>query len=750
MLSRRNTLGRAAALVLGVLFVVAFAHAPLLRSGLVASDHRALAQAAGPMFDGEVDAFTAPAAADAPLAPLAHLALRSSRGLAGVSTPEWSRPTASGTPSPALLLRLEGLFYLGLGALGLALFVRRLLLPWTGSVHAAAAGWAAALVFLVHPLSSVAVAGVALRGQLLAVVLALWSGAFFLRGRQDRRVGFTVTSFVLCGLGGFASNVTLGLPVLFACAEFVSAHRYRTVRGRLRTTMTTLVVFGIAASLELMLHVSRLGVEAFPSLVRAFGRAAAPDALASEAQRMLSELGTLALPASVDALGPAGFVLAGAIFLGMVQPALVAARSAPRLWTLLLLFFVVGLALTLVLDAGDAMEIGGTPALFASAAVVAAGAGVASTALSGARRRFLPVAVALGYAILSHGNALGWRAAGEAVDTLRQELREVVQVHGSAASIFVVDPPRRRMGVTPLDASPAWLLPGAAGRGAEPEGIGLPRVRALGAEALRLYSTTDAYRLDRRRGLVLLLPPESDDGEGSGRTAAAVAAARASAGPRRLQNELSADEFDLDTAQTRALLVRATAGADPERLERVGWTSSGQEAFAADLGVWIQDERGPLGIYHLAGVPRWLAADRVRSLRFERARLPLTSVEVVDALPVVVEGLTPRVDGADWTFAAPVGATARAELEDARWALVLLDLATLRTAELEVVEEPDQRTLRAPSAAQAVQALLARAAPEGVDGSSRRVLWSLERRRSGRVFAQNLGEFRGASPPETP
>ncbi|MFT5690677.1 MAG: hypothetical protein ACI8PQ_003535, partial [Planctomycetota bacterium] len=377
MFTSKGSISRATLLFVGVLLVIGFAHSPLLRSGLVTSDYRALALAERSLEDaswakekyasdankGEgAEGWSGAVSDDSPegrpTPPLAHLAQKLSRQVASLGSPNHF-------PSAAVLLRVEGLLYLGLGALGLALFTRRLLLPWAGSVHAAAAGWAAALIFLVHPLASVAVAGVSVRGELLAVVLALWSGAFFLRGRQDRRIGFTVTSFVLCGLGGFASNVALGLPVLFACAEFASAHRYRTVRGRLRTTMTTLFVFGIAASLDLMLHVSRLGGASFPSMVRALANAAEPNALAGEVHRMLSELGALVLPVGSDALGPAGFVLAGAVFLLSAQPALLAARSAPRLWSMLLVFFVVGISLTLLLDAGAPKQVGSTPVLFA-------------------------------------------------------------------------------------------------------------------------------------------------------------------------------------------------------------------------------------------------------------------------------------------------------------------------------------------------------------------------------------------------
>jgi len=56
----------------------------------------------------------------------------------------------------------------------------------------------------------------------------------------------------------------------------------------------------------------------------------------SAASNAASQLGLLILPGNPEVLGATGLVLAGAAFLLAMQPALLAARSAPRLWGWLL------------------------------------------------------------------------------------------------------------------------------------------------------------------------------------------------------------------------------------------------------------------------------------------------------------------------------------------------------------------------------------------------------------------------------
>ena len=217
---------RALFCALGLSALAAFVYTPLLRSGWVGSDYRALVEVTAE--EGEVAESFAGATERPATPPLTRLSLRTSAKLWGVD--ETDRLGAS---SP-FLMRLENLALLALASVGLAFFLRRLLLPWTGSEHAAAAAFASALILAFHPLGIAAVAGVPARGELIGLLLGVWSGAAFLRGRQDRKIGFVVTSFVLCALGGFASDLILGLPLLLMCAEFLSSHRYRSMRGRMR------------------------------------------------------------------------------------------------------------------------------------------------------------------------------------------------------------------------------------------------------------------------------------------------------------------------------------------------------------------------------------------------------------------------------------------------------------------------------------------------------------------------------------
>ena len=110
--------------------------------------------------------------------------------------------------------------------------------------------------------------------------------------------------------------------------------------------------------------------------------------------------------------------IAGIIAAVAVQPALVAARSAPRLWTWLIVAWFVSITFS---DLPQALvrvhpeDLTHAQALFPAAAVMSVGLAVASTALSGVRRHVLPLTVALGLAILAHANALPWAAASASV-----------------------------------------------------------------------------------------------------------------------------------------------------------------------------------------------------------------------------------------------------------------------------------------------------------------------------------------------
>jgi len=158
------------------------------------------------------------------------------------------------------------------------------------------------------------------------------------------------------------------------------------------------------------------------------------------------------LPANQEVTGLVGVAIGGAVFLLAVQPALVAARSAPRLWGWLLFGWFVALATSALLQAN-------VPAM----AVMAVGLGLTSTALSGPRRPYVAWAVVLGYAILGYGNARTFGPAARAVEELRRDVRAALEVY----------PGLRTLVVDPLVAEPAVDSPGAD-LGVGPVGAALP------------------------------------------------------------------------------------------------------------------------------------------------------------------------------------------------------------------------------------------------------------------------------------
>ena len=82
------------------------------------------------------------------------------------------------------------------------------------------------------------------RGPLGALAGGAWSAALFLRARQDREPGLLLTAAVFAALAAAASETVLALPLVLGATELMSAHRYRPLRIRLRTTITTVVVSG--------------------------------------------------------------------------------------------------------------------------------------------------------------------------------------------------------------------------------------------------------------------------------------------------------------------------------------------------------------------------------------------------------------------------------------------------------------------------------------------------------------------------
>lgn len=711
------------AVSLFALFLV-FAYSPLLSAGLVAEDYAALLSAEGApaTSHGEPDAVVQEK-------PLERGSLLLSRRLWGLS------PAGSAGGGAALCLRLENLALLVAAAIGLGVYARRLLLPWSGSEQAKAAARAAAVFFALHPLAIPAVAEVDSRGDLLGLALATWSAAAFLRGRQDRRYPVTVLALVLCILAGFASDVALGLPLLLSASELASSHRYRPLRVRLRTALTTLVIFGGGASLELVLDVVRAGTAGLPPGVQALRGLTTTAAASDQLQVAVEKLGLLVLPANPEVLGVAGWALAGALFLLAMQPALVAARNAPRLWGWLLFGWCLALAASELLHADVRVtprELSLARALLPSAAVMAVGLALGATALSGPKRPYVAWVVAFGYASLAHANALPWREAARAASRMRGDLISTLEEFGRDARILVLDPPGPVGGVEPVGDALAWLVhPELEGLDAARD-PGPPRVRGLTTaafEALAREPEFDAMRESTAGGpLVVLDPPRvAAPGAGDGKPVRErwlVPAPAPSETPARWNATLQSPVIDIQSLDYGALVVTAPRSSEPETLRVVSWTTR-SDSRGSHEGTWVDSGEVWTGVFDLGSSLAWLQSGAIRRMAFEEGTGSIVKADPQEDVP----GLgapPPGTRGADWVFPVPDAPLVTASAGRGRFVLGLLDLQTLHLCEL-------------PAAPTGGELVVPGAVAEAARGKAEALVWILEYRIDGRVVARTRG-----------
>ena len=433
-------------LLLGVfaLALLVCAYAPLLDAGWRGADRAVLAalEAGRSPFPGSVLA-----------APWTH-----------ASAWLWAEFAPEGG---ALVARLEHLVLLGAGAFFAAVFLTRLLLPWTGSVQARAAARALCVILLVHPLAVGAVAGLEARADLLALALSAIAAAAFLKARQEHRFGYQGVAGVCAIAAGAAGELGWSLPVILGAAEFLSAHRYRGRRERLRTTTITAASYGACVGIVPLLASWLVGAPAVPSGAGALAELASPGGALRVLVLFVEKLGVLVLPANAHGAGLFGAGLAGLLILVGLQPALVAARSAPRLWGWLLVGWLVALFAASLPGAEvrvRAEDFGEARLLLGPALVLSAGLAVASTAVSGPRRVVLPGALAIGYALLAQSNAWCVRAAAQACASLEGELARARAEHGPDALLLVLDPPRRVRGESAVGDELALLDSGGEPR----------------------------------------------------------------------------------------------------------------------------------------------------------------------------------------------------------------------------------------------------------------------------------------------
>ncbi len=361
----------------------------------------------------------------------------------------------------ALFYRLENLALLAIASAGLASFLRRAFAPWTGREQAGAAAGTAAYLFFLHPLAIPGVAQLAGRSDLLALVFSTWAAAAFLRGRQDRSRDWVALSLGLAFLAGLSGQLAWVLPFAIGMSELACSYRYRKLSHRWRTAVNSFVAFFAVVLLNTAVVSAVTGHGYYPRFGITIGRLAEPGALFHAIFGTAEKLGALFLPANLATLGILGFVIAGAILLGAFQPAFVAARSAPRLWGWTAAWWIGSVLVALMFGLHERVSLetlASGRTLLPAAAAMCAGLGLACTAVHGLRRYALPPALAIGFAVLSSGNAQPWKEASERLEGLKSDVLYARKAFGPQTPLIVVGAPRDVLGLDPLGAALPDLL----------------------------------------------------------------------------------------------------------------------------------------------------------------------------------------------------------------------------------------------------------------------------------------------------
>ncbi len=724
-------------LLYGLLLVLA-AYAPLAAARLVGEDWAVLARIApvpgseAPLLSASADASRA--AVDRPLATLS-LQL-SARVLA---------PAGGWSSGEAWRLRAENLCLLLIAGLGVHRFVRRGLQPWTGAEQANAAGRAAALLFAVHPLAVSAVARIASRGDLLALAAAAWSCAAFLRGRQLRQHWRVVLALLLAGIAVASSPGAWFLPFVLTGLEYSSARRHRPRMQRVRTSVTTFVLFGALVPLERVTHALLSG--ASPAAIASSSRAFVLDPgydWAAMAASYAERLGVLLLPVNTEGIvGALGYALAAGFLALALHPAFVAARSAPRLWGRILLGWLVSVLVCQIPSAAARVapaELARAHLLLVPALLCAIGLGIASTALSGIRRILVPALLALPYAVLARANALPWVEAGERAHELQRDLVEAAREY-PASTIAIVDLPPTVRGLDAYAPALDWLLAPIYVHGAL-DAVEKPiAVRSIGLDGLFVLLRQEETNQLRTQGLVLLLPARLVGSAGDeGHVWLKLSLPEGGDGRAfwRKENTSPAGVL-LDPLGSRTVRVKSVPGTEPAREPLVRWIARSSRFSAGErAGTWIEGEDGPIACFDLGRDLGWLLGERVSSLWFPGALVSITSAEVMAEPPQVGVTGAPRTEDGAWVFDLHGWTRPRALGGEGYWIFGVLDLDTWRTTELPArVQAPD--SIVVPDAA-ATMDELARESPA-------RIAWTLEWRVAGVTLARASGRTELSDPP---
>ncbi len=509
---------------------------------------------------------------------------------------------------PAVVARLESFFWLLLAALALGRCARRLLLPWSGGELARAAGWASALVFALHPVALAAVASVTARADLMALCFSTGSLWAYLHARQERRSGVLVLSALCAVLAGLSSDLALSLPAWLAAAEFLSAHRQRGVATRIRSALAVAAVSLACVLFDTWLRSLALDELSPPDAFRALGSAQGIAAL-------FERLGSLLFPVNTHVLGALGFALAGLLALAALQPILVAARSAPRLWGRILGLWALALLSAELVGRGvrvQPTDLRDAEALLLSAAVLSVGLGLGSVAMSGVRRVVTPLVLAVGLAVLSHFAGIAHRSAGVELAGLQRALAET-----PAGSAWIVDSPEVVLGVRCAEGALAESTPSGA------------RLSRVDSESLALQACDGRLDVARSGGLSLLLR-----GSDGWRPRNVLEPSEASLPAAWFRDGIS-PALELDPLAAGALVVRGAAGCDTSAPPQLAWraagTSEGEDGRV--VGVWSYLGEAPEAVFDLRSEPAWLAAGRVGQVWSAAGWSRIAQAEFLPALP---------------------------------------------------------------------------------------------------------------------
>ena len=710
---------RSGGIVVVILALAAYVHLPLLDSGFLGEDLVVLAS----LDEATSGSGLAPwyGVEGTAARPLGALSLFLSRAL-WTEGGYWSGEEAR-------WLRLEHLGLLLLAAWGSVGLVRRALRPWVGLDPAKSAGYAGAALVLLHPLTVTSVARVASRGDLALLALGVWAAGLFLGGRQEGRRRRTMAAFALTVVAGFLSPLVLLMPVALAALEYSSTRRHRRRRVRLRTSATTLVVFGVAALVE-SLGRWRLALPGDVALIAA--PPAAPVGL------WLEKLGVLVLPANTYGLGRGAQVLAGLALALAVHPAFVAVRAAPRLWGRVAVAWSLALALAIAPTA-DVRVIPGSleraQVLLPAAVVMGLGLGLAATALSGWRRTLVPTLVGVVFALLGRAVAVPRALAAEVTTGTHEELLAAGYAQDWRGTLLLLDPPRSVAGVDPLGPDLAALISPAVVP-ALSEGEQGPDLVGLSSAALAAWMAQDEFTELRRVGALVLVDGARFGSDGGDRRALSILRpGQGVTSTHWLEKGQSRAGVVLDPVGARFITVTALPDASTEEAPILRWTAEGGgEALGPNQarGVWLEGDGEPVAVFDLERALTWVLGDRVLSAWFLGA-LNLINSARVGPEPRHLAGAVPHVDGLDWTVDLAGLELRRPLAGQATWRLGMLDLVTLEHVEF-TPDESEPGRLRFVGAVTWMQA-------HSRTGAA--VAWYLDRRLDGLTIARNSGRRAG-------